>query len=35
MVGEQNVTYIDMDDIDKYCNYLFEDIIPDEEYFNS
>ena len=34
MVGEQNIKYIDMDDIDKYCNYLFEDIIPDEEYFN-
>ena len=32
-IGKDNINYIDEDDIDKYVDYIFEDILPDY-YFN-
>ena len=29
IIGEDNIKYIELDDIDKYCDYIFEDLLPD------
>ena len=29
IIGEENIKYIELDDIDKYCDYIFEDLLPD------
>ena len=33
IIGKDNIKYIDEDDIGKYVDYIFEDILPDY-YFN-
>ena len=33
IIGKENIKYIDIDDIDKYVDYIFEGILPDY-YFN-
>ena len=29
IIGEDDIKYIELDDIDKYCDYIFEDLLPD------
>ena len=29
IIGKDNIKYIDEDDIGKYVDYIFEDILPD------
>ena len=29
IIGKDNIKYIDIGDIDKYVDYIFEDIFPD------
>ena len=32
IIGKDNIKYIDKDGIDKYVDYIFEDIFPDYEF---
>ena len=34
IIGENNIKYIDIDDIDKYLDYIFEDLLPDYYFEN-
>ena len=29
IIGEENIKYIELDDRDKYCDYIFEHLLPD------
>ena len=34
IIGEENIKYVDIDDIDKYCDFIFEDLLPDYYFEN-